>query len=136
MFSFVVDSSIAAAWCFPDERTSYTNAVLQSLSPPVEAAAPRLFAYEVCNSVLMGLRRKRITKAEAETFLRSIQDLPIRMEDPESYHGLFHLADSRGLTVYDAAYLDLAIRKHLPLATLDTALIREAGRSGIPILQF
>jgi predicted nucleic acid-binding protein len=135
MASFVVDSSIAAAWCFPDERTHYTNAVLLSLSPPTEAVAPRLFAYEVRNSVLMGLRRKRITKAEAETFLISAQSLPIRLEDPESYGALFQLADRHGLTVYDAASLDTALRKGLPLATLDTALVRAAGRSGVAILQ-
>jgi predicted nucleic acid-binding protein len=135
MVTFVVDSSVAAAWCFPDERTNYTNAVLRSLSPPAEAVAPRLFAYEVRNSVLMGLRRKRITKTEAETFLNPAQSLPIRLEDPESYDTLFQLADRHGLTVYDAAYLDMAIRKGLPLATLDTALAHAAGRSGVVILQ-
>jgi predicted nucleic acid-binding protein len=131
----VVDSSIAAARCFPDERTGYTNAVLQLLSAPAEAVAPRLFAYEVRNSILMGLRRKRITTTEADSFLNSFQNLLIHLEDPESCNALFQLADSHSLTVYDAAYLDLAIRKHLPLATLDTALIREAGRVGIPILR-
>lgn len=135
MASLVVDSSIAAAWCFPDERTDYTNAVLQLLSPPSEAVAPRLFAYDIRNCVLMGLRRKRITKTEAETFLDSVQILPIRLEDPESYGALFELANSEGLTVYDAAYLDMAMRKGLPLATLDTALVRAAGRSGVAILQ-
>jgi predicted nucleic acid-binding protein len=78
MTSFVVDSSAASAWCFPDERTDYNNAVLQSLSAPVEAVAPRLFAYEVRNSVLMRMRRKRITKLAAEAFLNSLQRLPIK----------------------------------------------------------
>jgi len=72
MTVFVIDSSLAAAWCFPDERTDYTNAVLQTLSAPAEAVAPRLWAYEIRNSVLMGLRRRRITRTEAETFLGSI----------------------------------------------------------------
>ena len=135
MPTFVVDSSIAAAWCFPDERTSYANGVMHELSSPTGAVVPRLFAYEIRNSVLMGLRRKRITKIEAETFLNSIQDLPIQLEDPESYGTLFQLADRQNLTVYDAAYLDMAIRKSLPLAILHGALIQGATRSGVPVFQ-
>jgi predicted nucleic acid-binding protein len=69
MAAIVIDSSIAASWCFPDERTDYTNSVLQALATPLEAIAPRLLAYELRNSILMGLRRKRIDKAHAEQFL-------------------------------------------------------------------
>ncbi|MGA2182600.1 MAG: type II toxin-antitoxin system VapC family toxin [Bryobacteraceae bacterium] len=72
MPAFVIDSSLAAAWCFPDERTDYANAILQAISAPLEAVAPRLWACEVHNSVLMGLRRKRITHADALEFLQSI----------------------------------------------------------------
>ena len=79
--------------------------------PPLEAVAPRLWAYEVRNSVLMGLRRKRITHADAQEFFESIKGLPIRLADPVSYDGVFGLADRHGLTVYDAAYLDLALRR-------------------------
>jgi len=64
MAAFIIDSSVAAAWCFPDEETDYTNGVLQFLSTS-EAMAPRLWAYEVRNSVLMGLRRKRIAMTAA-----------------------------------------------------------------------
>jgi predicted nucleic acid-binding protein len=122
MAALVIDSSVAAAWCFPDERTEYANAVLRAVSAPVEVAAPRLWAYEVRNSVLMGLRRKRITSADAQEFFESINVLPIRLADPVSYDGVFSLADRQGLTVYDAAYLDLALREGLPLASLDRAL--------------
>ena len=73
MAALVIDSSLAAAWCFPDERTDYTNAVLQVVSTPLEATAPRLWAYEVRKSILMGLRRKRIGKADAEYFLDSLK---------------------------------------------------------------
>jgi len=128
MPALVIDSSLAAAWCFPDERTDYSNAILQTISTPLEAAAPRLWAYEVRNSVLMGLRRKRITHADALEFLESIKELPIRLADPVSYDGVFGLANRHGLTVYDAAYLDLAIRESLPLASLDDALCRAASQ--------
>ena len=101
MAFLVVDSSLVAAWCFPDERTDYTNAVLRAVSAPLEAVAPRLWAYEVRNSVLMGFRRKRITRAHAQDFLQAIKSLPIRLSDPVSYDGVFSLADRHGLTVYE-----------------------------------
>src|SRR5437868_3679916 len=105
MAILVIDCSVVVAWCFPDERTDYTNAVLQLISTPSEATAPRLWAYEVRNSVLMGLRRNRITSAHAHDFLESVRSLPIRMSDPVSYDEVFYLADRLKLTVYDAAYL-------------------------------
>ena len=135
MPALVIDASLAAAWCFPDERTDYTNAVLQAISAPLEALAPRLWAYEVRNSVLVGMRRKRITTPDALEFLESIRGLPIRLVDPVSYDGVFHLADGHRLTVYDAAYLDLAIREGLPLASLDNALCKAALSSGVALFQ-
>ena len=105
MAALVIDSSLSAAWCFPDERTDYTNAILLAVSAPLEALAPRLWAYEVHNSVLMGLRRKRITHPDAQEFFESLKGLPIRLADPVSYDVVFGLADRHGLTVYDAAYL-------------------------------
>ena len=92
---------------------------------------PRLWAYELRNSVLMGLRRGRITKLHGEEFLNSLQSLPIRLTDPASYDAVFKLAQRHDLTVYDAAYLDLASREGLTLASLDSALIRAARQSGI-----
>ena|SRR5579863_2988404 len=133
MPSLVIDSSLASAWCFPDERTDYTNAVLLAISVPLEAVAPRLWAYEVRNSVLMGVRRKRISNADALEFLRSVEDLPIMLADPVSYDRVFSLADRHGLTVYDAAYLDLALREGLPLASLDHALCKAALDSGVTL---
>ena len=129
MAALVIDSSLAAAWCFPDERTDYTNAILRAVAAPLEAVAPRLWAYEVSNSVLMGLRRKRITHADAQEFFECIKGLPIRLADPVSYDVVFGLADRHGLTVYDAAYLDLALREGLPLASLDKALCKAVGKA-------
>jgi predicted nucleic acid-binding protein len=73
MADLVIDASLASAWCFPDERTTYANAVLQAVSSSLEAFAPRLWAYEVRNSVLMGLRRRRISRADADGFLASLK---------------------------------------------------------------
>jgi predicted nucleic acid-binding protein len=135
MAVLVVDCSVVVAWCFPDERTDYTSAILQLISTPSEAVAPRLWAYEVRNSVLMGLRRNRITSVHAHDFLEVIESLPIRTSDPVSYDEVFYLADRLELTVYDAAYLDLAIREGLPIATLDKALRVAAQKSGVAIFQ-
>jgi hypothetical protein len=62
MADLVIDASVGSAWCLPDERTDYTNGVLQAVSSSLESFGPRLWAYEIRNSVLMGLRRGRISK--------------------------------------------------------------------------
>jgi hypothetical protein len=84
MADLIIDASLASAWCFPDERTDYTNGVLQAISSSIEAFAPRLWAYEVRNSVLMGLRRGRISRADAEGFLDSLADRAHQNEQESS----------------------------------------------------
>ena|SRR5579859_2654601 len=121
MADLVVDASIASAWCFPDEQTEYTNGVLESVSQSLEAFTPSLWAYEVRNSILMGLRRGRISEVDANAFLDSLADLNIHLVHPVSYDAVFRLAQISGLTVYDAAYLDLAMREGSRLASLDDA---------------
>jgi predicted nucleic acid-binding protein len=122
MADLVIDASIAAAWCFKEETTGYTDRVLIAVSGFFAAVAPRLWAYEISNTVLIGVRRRRITQLHAGDFLESIADLRIRLMDYVSYDPVFSLAQNHGLTVYDAAYLDLALRERLPLASLDSAL--------------
>jgi predicted nucleic acid-binding protein len=131
MANLVVDASIASAWCFPDEHTEFTNGVLQAVSESLEAFAPSLWAYEVRNSILTGLRRGRISKADAEAFLGSLRDLNIHLVDPVSYDAVYGLAELNGLTVYAAAYLDLAIREGSQLASLDDALCKVAVKAGV-----
>src|SRR5271166_3379522 len=133
MADLIIDASVASAWCFPDERKDYANAVLRAVSSSVVAVAPRLWAYEVRNSVLMGLRRGRISKADADSFLDSLADLNIRLADPVSYDAVFKLAELSGLTVYDAAYLDLAIRQSAQLASLDLAIQKAAVKAGVSL---
>src|SRR5205823_500478 len=129
-------ASIASAWCFPDEHTAYTNAVLQAVSSSaVDSVAPRLWAYEIRNSVLMGMRRGRISKPESEQFLLSLNELNVRLTEPTSYDELFSLAQEHGLTVYDAAYLELAIHERLPLASLDRQLVRAAEAIRVELFQ-
>src|SRR5258708_22226781 len=97
--------------------------------------APRLWAYEIRNSVLVGFRRGRISKPDTELFLASLNGLNVRLSEPSSYDRVFTLADQHGLTVYDAAYLDLAVYEGVPLASLDGHLIRAAQKIGVPLFQ-
>src|SRR2546422_4589265 len=136
MAAVVIDASIASAWFFPDEQTDYTKAVFHAVSSSaVDSVAPRLWAYEIRNSVLVGFRRGRISKPDAEQFLASLNELNVRLSEPSSYDGVFGLADQHGLTVYDAAYLDLAVHEGVPLASLDGHLIRAAQKIGVPLFQ-
>ena len=136
MAAVVIDASIASAWCFPDEQTDYTTAVFQAVSSSaVDSVAPRLWAYEIRNSVLMGIRRGRISKPDSEQFLISLNDLNVRLSEPASYDDVFSLAQKHGLTVYDAAYLDIAMQEGLPLASLDRQLIRAAETVGVSLFQ-
>jgi predicted nucleic acid-binding protein len=136
MADVVIDASIASAWCFPDEQTDYTKAVFHAVSSSVvDTVAPRLWAYEVRNSVLMGLRRGRISKPDSAQFLFSLNELNVRLSEPASYDDVFSLAQQHGLTVYDAAYLDLAIQEHVTVASLDGQLVRAAQRAGVQLFQ-
>jgi len=135
MAALVIDASIASAWCFPDERTDYTHGVFQAVTSSLETVAPRLWAYEIRNSVLVGFRRGRISKPDAELFLASLNELNVRLSEPSSYDRVFTPADQHGLTVYDAAYLDLAVHEGVPLASLDGQLIRAAQKVGVPLFQ-
>jgi predicted nucleic acid-binding protein len=136
MVAVVIDASIASAWCFPDEQTDYTKAVFQAVSSSaVDTVAPRLWAYEIRNSVLMGLRRGRMSIPDSAQFLVSLNEMNVRLSEPASYDNVFSLAQEHGLTVYDAAYLDLAIQEGLPLASLDGQLVRAAQKVGIQLFQ-
>ena len=136
MAAVVIDASIASAWCFPDEQTDYAKAVFHAVSSSaVDTVAPRLWAYEIRNSVLMGIRRGRISKSDSEQFLLSLNELNVRLSEPQSYDDVFSLAQAHGLTVYDAAYLNIAMHEGLPLASLDRQLVRAAEAAGVGLFQ-
>lgn len=128
----VLDASMAAAWCFPDERTEKTQRLLKELAGPSAANAPRLWAYEIRNVVLQGLRRERIGREDAIRFMQSLAALRIRLLDPP-YDEVFGIASRFDLSFYDAAYLELAIREGLPLATLDKRLRSAAEAAQVAV---
>jgi len=130
--NLVLDASMAASWCFPDERTDLTQRLLTDLAGPEVAAAPRMWAYEIRNVILRGVRQERLGHKDAATFLESLTALQIRLLDPP-YEAVFQVAVQFDLSFYDAAYLELAVRKQMPLATLDKQLRRAAMAANVAV---
>jgi predicted nucleic acid-binding protein len=132
---FVLDGSVALAWYFADEADAYADEVGRQL-PAVEAIVPTIWPLEVANAVLMGERRKRSTPAQAATWISHLLTLPITVDGETSAHALgaiLNLARMQSLSAYDAAYLELAMRRGLPLATLDDQLKVAAAAVGVPL---
>lgn len=129
----MLDTSAAIAWCFEDEQTPASTALMERLESHY-AVVPPLWYWEVGNALLTAERRKRIDAASAERFLRLLERLPIET-DERCVDGAFRetrtLARVYKLTSYDAAYLELAKRLSLPLATRDDALIKAAKAAGV-----
>ncbi len=134
--SVIIDCSIAMAWCFADEATVETERV-QDLLIAEAALVPTHWFLEVVNVLAMAEKRKRIAAADATNFLHLLAALDIRTDHDTSTRAFDHvlpLCRSHGLTSYDAAYLDLAIRRRLPLASLDDDLRQAAILLGIQVL--
>ena len=132
----VVDSSVTVAWLLADERTEATVSVFRTVARQ-GAVAPSIWPIEVANALTIAKRRSRITHAVRDQHLSDLARLPIDIDSDtvaHAWNATLKLADAHGLTVYDAAYLELAQRRRLPLATLDTALIRAANAAGLQVL--
>jgi len=127
--SFVIDASIAICWAFGDEEHA-TAARAQELLGESVAHAPALWWFEVRNALIAGERRGRIRESEVGAFLQHLAGLPIRLDREPVDADLLNLARRHRLTVYDAAYLELALRLNAPLATLDASLARAAPADG------
>lgn len=135
MKPIVVDASIALAWCFPDETSAYAETVLVGLGGET-MLVPAIWELEVANAILVGLRRKRLEMSGVEQFLSLIKQLaPMQDARPvvEHMRDVLPLAAAHGLTAYDAAYLELAVRRHARLATLDGKLSAAARSTGVEL---
>jgi predicted nucleic acid-binding protein len=131
----VLDASLALQWFLVDEADrKYSLSVLSSLSEK-QAVVPVLWFYEVGNGLLMAYRRKRIAQDQIDGFLTRLKNLPIEADPqaPVEVLDLPALAQTHSLTNYDAAYLSLALRLRLPLATSDVALRRAATAAAVQI---
>ena len=131
----VIDSSVAIAWCFPDEHDAYSQSVLDALAVS-SAVVPNLWHLEVANTLLVGERRKRSTEANTLQWMTFLASLPITVDEQtpvHSFRAITTLGRSHNLSAYDAAYLELAMRRGLPLATLDDKLKVAANAVGVPL---
>ena len=134
--TLVVDSSVALTWCFEDERTPATAALLQRVAQS-GAFAPMLWPLEMLNVLATAERRQRISAVQRHHVSGWMHQLPIKL-DPETaaqaWTATALLAEQHRLTLYDACYLELAQRMKLPLATLDSALRVAAPKLGVALL--
>ncbi len=132
----VLDSSVALTWCFADEASPATDALLDDITAN-GALVPGLWFLELGNVLLAAERRRRITAADAAARLDLISTLPIYIDQQSigrAWTEILHLARAQKLTTYDATYLDLALRRHLPLATKDRALAEAARRVEVAVM--
>jgi predicted nucleic acid-binding protein len=133
---FVLDCSVAISWCLVDENNDYANAIL-AIMPDAEAFVPGIWSLEIANVLLVAERRNRITQEQSEQAIVLLQSLLIQVDtatDAFALGATLALGRNVGLAAYDAAYLELALRLGLPLATLDTRLADAATRCGVELV--
>jgi predicted nucleic acid-binding protein len=134
---FVVDASLALAWHFDDEVSEYADRVLERLRQD-RAVVPSIWPLEVANGLLVAERRGRLSPARVARAVDLFQELPIFVFEVGAQVALgsvLGLARAHELSAYDAAYLELAMREGLPLATQDDALRVAAERAGTPLVE-
>ena len=127
---FVADSSVGVAWAVESQASAATDELLEKVAVGIPLVVPALWPFEVANSLLVLLRRRRILPEEQTRALNALTRLPLVVDDEGSrlaFGRTSELAAEHGLSVYDAAYLELALRRKLPLASRDDAL-RKAAR--------
>ena len=134
--SVVIYSSVVLTWCFEEKASPQTDALFERVRDR-GAVVPALWHLELANLLLQADKRRRIAAADVVTRLELIAELPIAT-DPETavraWREVIALARAERLTACDAAYLELAVRRGLPLSTRDDALISAAGRVGVAII--
>ena len=136
MSGFVIDASVALAWCFDDEATEATRTLLDRFEDE-RAEVPSLWHLELANALAMGERKGRITPARASEFIALIDGLPIVIDERTPNFALssvLELSRRQQLSAYDASYLELAMRRGIPLATKDDDLARAANHMGVTLL--
>ncbi len=134
MAVFIVDASVTLAWCFEDEASSWTDELLQRLRHGDRITVPAHWSAEITNGLLVALRRKRIKPRQPVLFWDELARLPIEMEPSltaSQAKAILTFSERYALTVYDAAYLELAYRRRLPRGTLDDDLRKAAQAEGI-----
>jgi predicted nucleic acid-binding protein len=135
---FVLDASVVLTWCFPDEASHKATEVSERIAAGDRVAVPAFWRHEILNALLVGEKRKRITAELTLGFLADLGRLPIDVDESPAATIVFDttqaLCRKHGLTAYDVAYLELALRGGKELATVDDDLRRSAGSEGVAVL--
>lgn len=134
---FILDASVALAWHFEDESSEYADRVLGRLQED-DAIVPALWPLEVANGLLAAERRGRLSAADVAQVHAILSDLPVTVHEltlEDALGPVVDLARAQSLSAYDAAYLDLAMREGLSLATQDHDLRRAAMRVGVALVE-
>jgi len=133
---FVLDASVAVAWCFDDESDSESASILDQLQDEA-AIAPAIWPLEVANALRNGERRGRLEPGDSLRFTELLGELLVEVEPltlRRALNSVLFVAREYDLSAYDAAYLELAIREGCPLASLDRALRAAAERAGVALV--
>jgi predicted nucleic acid-binding protein len=133
---FVLDCSVAISWCLVDENNDYANSIL-AMMVNSEAFVPGIWSLEIANTLIVAERRNPMTKEQSQEAINLLQSLLIQVDiatDTNALDATLKLARQEGLAAYDAAYLELALRLKLPLATLDNRLAEAAIRCGVSLI--
>jgi predicted nucleic acid-binding protein len=135
---FVLDASTVLTWCFPDEKAHKAEEVSERFAGGDTVIVPGFWRHEVLNALLVGEKRRRLTAELLQTFIADLNRLPIEVDHGATADTVFNttqvLCRKHGLTAYDAAYLEIAIRSGGVLATVDDDLRRAALAEGVPVL--
>jgi len=134
--AFVPDASVAVAWVHPAQATAETAAMLETLADGATLAVPAIWPMETANALLVLVRRRKLTDDERRGALGWLRRLPAAVDHEGAtlaFGTLSDLAVAHGLSVYDAAYFELALRRRLPLACKDGPLRQAARRAGLAL---
>lgn len=132
-YDFVLDCSVTMAWCYEDESSTETDAILEKLKL-CTAVVPTIWPLEVANVLLLSKKNGRITDVHSASFIDALAALPIVVDSSTTSRAMSSVlvvAEQTQLTIYDAAYLELAMREKIPLITLDKAMIKAAKKLGV-----
>lgn len=132
----VIDSSVGLAWVHPDQATPETDKLLAAVETGSNILVPSLWFLEIANGLLALQRRKKLTATERKTALETLARLNFTLDEEagRAFREISELAAEHGLSVYDAVYLELAVRRKLPLASRDEALCKAAQSCRVKLL--
>ena len=136
--AYVVDASMAFAWIQPSQASAEADALLDRVEDGAAVVVPPLWFLEVANGLLAAQRRGLVTASERTKALRQLSALIVTVDDEgvrDAFGRTSALAEEHGLSVYDAAYLELALRRALPIASRDKAILAAAARNGVRVFQ-